>query len=280
MKTKYIKQVLNVLCGLWVSFSIQAQNAQWESPSNLANNTKIKGLYQIEVDDDSGQYIIEQEKGTLDISTLDEKDKGSYFWIVENIDTKTFQLYSNKQAGKLISINTDGTADVIEDQKLKSTELVFRTSQLGSKHTDRDSDIVAIGYITTQSLKRHGVEDCLCNRLSFGNNRYRVRDTGIRAKESSLPIPKDNLLEISGLTLYPNPMGDKVNYNLVSEKSGKVKIIIFDITGKALINNIGMLNGKDTLEGNIDTSSLRSGLYIMNIELPDGEKLTKKLIKE
>ncbi|PZU80923.1 MAG: hypothetical protein DI529_16135 [Chryseobacterium sp.] len=74
--------------------------------------------------------------------------------------------------------------------------------------------------------------------------------------------------DLSELTLYPNPAKNLIRIDSLQNIKD---IQIFDISGKKL------LSAKTDL---VDISSLRSGNYIVNISLKNGEKISKKIIKE
>jgi len=59
-------------------------------------------------------------------------------------------------------------------------------------------------------------------------------------------------------------------------KTGNLKIQIFNIEGKLLSNQ----NLKFEKQASIDVSQLSSGLYFLNIEDINGNRTTKKFMKE
>ncbi len=279
MIKKYKKIALGVLCVLWISLSMKAQVFHKQHPSISSSKTQTKGLYLIEIDTDTNQYVYERIDGTLGIDKLNNKDSGFYFWIVENNDNRTFQLYSAKQKGKLISIRSNGTAEMISDHQSKSTELVFRLSQIGSKKTSKNTDIVATGYITTQTLKQYGIKECQCNGLSLGNNRFKIHHAKMSDGNTNIPTQDKIISEPIGLTLHPNPTENLVNFRLIGKTNGKISLSLLDVTGKALMNTTDILNKNGISEGNINITSLNSGYYTIKATLPDGQTLIKKIIK-
>ena len=74
------------------------------------------------------------------------------------------------------------------------------------------------------------------------------------------------------LTLYPNPASDKI---FISTKETKLwNAVIFTITGKKIVS-------KEILNGSVDVSSLKTGVYIIKIYDNLGtQKLLKKIVVE
>jgi hypothetical protein len=76
----------------------------------------------------------------------------------------------------------------------------------------------------------------------------------------------------NGISIYPNPMKDKLNFEF--EHNNIQKIEIFNITGKTLFEKT-KIKQKET----IDLSKFNDGVYIINIQT-DNELVTTKIIKE
>ncbi len=83
-----------------------------------------------------------------------------------------------------------------------------------------------------------------------------------------------------GLTVYPNPAQYQVNFRLVSEQAGQAVITLYDLTGRALVSTTDYIDGIHTLQGNIGIGPLPAGVYILEVQLPDGKAITKKIIKK
>mgnify|MGYP006428250129 CR=1 FL=1 len=79
----------------------------------------------------------------------------------------------------------------------------------------------------------------------------------------------------AGITMYPNPVQDKVSVNLSQFNEEAKQLSVYDVTGK-LINNY-TIDNQDNYE--INMSNYASGLYIVKIETASGQ-WQHKLIKE
>lgn len=179
----YIQRWL--LLGLWVAIPATAQDINSLSPSSLPFGGYITGLYHLEADDGSGDYLQEQANGTLTKAVLNTTESGFYFWLVENVYANTFWLYSASQPEQLLQINTDGSIQWTTDPDEETAQLHFRMYPEGPQRTAADAatGITAIGYITTGRLPAgYGNTDCQCNFLTIGSNaRFRLHDSGIQA---------------------------------------------------------------------------------------------------
>ena len=77
---------------------------------------------------------------------------------------------------------------------------------------------------------------------------------------------------------FPNPTKGKINFRIKSSDINKLKIDIFDITGKKVINkNISITDGGTS---SIDIGTLTPNVYFLRIYLPNGSLFeTVKIIK-
>ena len=84
--------------------------------------------------------------------------------------------------------------------------------------------------------------------------------------------------ESLSIAAFPNPTKGKVNFRVKSSDVKKLKIDIFDITGRLVGNKeINILTGETST---IDISTLTPNIYFMRIYLPDGSLFeTVKIIK-
>ena len=93
------------------------------------------------------------------------------------------------------------------------------------------------------------------DRIVFDNN-------------ATLNIEQFNTNEIS---IYPNPAKNVVNISANSE----IKMVrVLDITGKLVLTENALSNNS------INVSNLKTGVYILNVTLANGNQSTKKLIKQ
>ena len=81
-----------------------------------------------------------------------------------------------------------------------------------------------------------------------------------------------NEIVASELTIYPNPVYDKLNIQVSSAENIKY-IEIFDTTGKR------MLARKKNPSDSINFNNLRNGLYFIKIVLEDNAVFYKKIVK-
>ncbi|MDW3210146.1 MAG: putative Ig domain-containing protein [Reichenbachiella sp.] len=138
---------------------------------DLTMDQQIKGIFSLELA--SGDYLKEMPDGTLSTEAFDEADEHFYFWIIENITTRTFQLHSAATASSVFSLTSDGTASLTTDFGLESAQLMLRMDPAGPLRTLPldDSSPEAIGSIITGAISSYaGVADCECYGLSFAGS--------------------------------------------------------------------------------------------------------------
>ena len=93
---------------------------------------------------------------------------------------------------------------------------------------------------------------------SFGYHYYR--------NYPPLEVPENKLQNI---IFYPNPAGDKI---FIKTPINKLSILITDINGRTVISH------ENPNSNEIDVSSLKPGMYFLNIQSSEGN-ITKKFIK-
>jgi hypothetical protein len=79
-------------------------------------------------------------------------------------------------------------------------------------------------------------------------------------------------LNLTKISVYPNPTYHGISITITPATS-KIKVIsIYDVTGKPVKISRGNLK-------HLDISELHSGVYLMKIELENGDQATKKIVK-
>ena len=81
--------------------------------------------------------------------------------------------------------------------------------------------------------------------------------------------------EAAGISMYPNPVEDKVTLDLSQFNEQARQLSLYDVTGK-LINNY-TIDNQENYE--INMSNYASGVYIVKIETASGQ-WQRKLIKD
>lgn len=85
----------------------------------------------------------------------------------------------------------------------------------------------------------------------------------------------DEFETISNIKLYPNPIKDKLFFDLPSGFNGKLNVEIFNVLGR----KIHVFNTKNIPSG-IDVSNINSGVYLLKIISEGNDSfVTKKIIK-
>ncbi|KAB8151642.1 T9SS type A sorting domain-containing protein [Kordia sp. TARA_039_SRF] len=282
MKKIHTLQLIAIISIFWAPWLTLAQDIQSLPSHVLSEEFQIKGLYQLQADDGSNKYLKEQ-KGELILEKMVVTDESFYFWVVENIQSKTFQLYSAKQQGKLVAINAKGIAKMVTDYSLKETKLVFRMPSTGPKRSKADTNTIAIGYISTLKVSDYLLPDCQCNKIQLSNGRFRVLGTTIeRAIGTTTPVKTPQAIENSteALRIYPNPANAVVNYSLNVQEKDTANIFIYNLNGKQLVATTKTTDGKEILQGQIHIEQLPAGMYILKLQLQNGETLMKKVVKK
>ena len=84
--------------------------------------------------------------------------------------------------------------------------------------------------------------------------------------------------EINSITVYPNPVGDKVNISLHTVESMTLNFEIINMTGE-ILQRMQTEAGRGSNHYILSTGSLHSGIYSLRISSDKGYVLNKKLVK-
>jgi hypothetical protein len=83
---------------------------------------------------------------------------------------------------------------------------------------------------------------------------------------------------INSITVYPNPVGDKVNISLHTVESMTLNFEIINMTGE-ILQRMQTEAGRGSNHYILSTGSLHSGIYSLRISSDKGYVLNKKLVK-
>lgn len=126
----------------------------------------------------------------------------------------------------------------------------------------------------------------------FHGNDYAIPDCNqpvITSSQSASAVEKSGGVSAVTLTdkltitndkfaMYPNPVNDVVNINLISEYRGNVKLTILDASGKT-VKITSVKKEQSKYSGGVAVSSLKPGLYFISVEMPKGQSYVTKFLK-
>lgn len=88
---------------------------------------------------------------------------------------------------------------------------------------------------------------------------------------------KENISPVSVLDLSPNPSTNETRIGLTMKREEKVKIVVYDITGKEILWPLNSKLPAGNHQTLINTENLKEGVYFVKVITPDGS-LNKKLV--
>ncbi len=112
------------------------------------------------------------------------------------------------------------------------------------------------------------IQDSNKDVLFFGTNKgmYTYKTTMTRARD-------EDMLE-NDVSVYPNPVQDKLNVRVQNKTSGIVEIQITDVNGKPVLSPRLISTGLTTL----DVSHIPAGYYVLHVSGQDGQ-ITRPVVK-
>ena len=115
-------------------------------------------------------------------------------------------------------------------------------------------------FLIITSLENHG-GSCV------GLSEIRIETSGITTSTEDIAD-----LDVTQLSVYPNPADNVTQLNISSKESITAQMIINDMSGKNVYEEQIRINTGDN-QFNIDTSSLTSGQYTININSGDSNSI-------
>jgi Secretion system C-terminal sorting domain len=156
-------------------------------------------------------------------------------------------------------------------QEINSSKFVVERSSNGGAYT-AIGDVTAAG--NSSSTRTYSFIDIAPIR---GINLYRLR---IVDKDNQFRMSWTRQVRNEGLanvSVYPNPVQDKLTVNIQADKAIAGQVIITDVNGKAVYNKaINMIQGENIIP--VDAAALQSGTYFIKVLL-EGDMIVRKFNK-
>lgn len=96
----------------------------------------------------------------------------------------------------------------------------------------------------------------------------------LRSELYELKVTKPDNVNYPQISVYPNPVQGELKMNF--EKEGPYKLVLTDMTGRKVVENIFELKGK--FEHSLSTSNLASGVYYLSLLLNNEQVYKQRLI--
>jgi Secretion system C-terminal sorting domain/CARDB len=156
-------------------------------------------------------------------------------------------------------------------QEINSSKFVVERSSNGGAYTPI-GDIAAAGNST--NTRTYSFIDIAPVR---GINLYRLR---IVDKDNQFRMSWIRQVRNEGLanvSVYPNPVQDKLTVNIQADKAVAGQVIITDVNGKAVYNKaVNMIQGENIIP--VDAAALQAGTYFIKVLL-EGDMIVRKFNK-
>lgn len=160
-----------------------------------------------------------------------------------------------------------------------STQFENNSSRFVVERSKDGRNYTSIGEITaagnSNSIRQYSLTD---SKPFKGNNYYRLRI-----------IDKDNQFRLSdiqrlkndgatGITIFPNPVRNKLTISINADKASDGQLIITDVSGKAVYSKAVKLSDGNTIVP-VELNSISAGTYLLKIQLKD-EVIIQKFNKQ
>ena len=160
-----------------------------------------------------------------------------------------------------------------------STQVENNSSRFVVERSKDGRTYTSIGEVTaagnSNTVRRYSLTD---NKPYKGNNYYRLRiiDKDNQFKLSDIQRLKND--GATGITIFPNPVRDKLTISINADKVSDGQLIITDVSGKAVYSKaVRLLDGNTIVP--VELNSISAGTYLLKIQLKD-EVIVQKFNKQ
>jgi hypothetical protein len=156
------------------------------------------------------------------------------------------------------------------------------TNETGVSYYEVDRSIDGINFTSINNTKAKGlanyeIED---NHLPIDASTlyYRIKSIGVDGtfKYSSIAKLTIHNSQLTTFSIYPNPVKDVLNIDFNQSDNNKYSINITSIDGKQVYKNENIVAINNHIS--INANNLSSGVYLLDIIKPDGEKWIKTIV--
>ena len=96
---------------------------------------------------------------------------------------------------------------------------------------------------------------------------------GIRLTKGQINSVKEIAQVNNYLSVYPNPANDVLNINMDNKAGAATAYAVVDVTGRTVLSGNASAN-----QFNVSLSSVKPGLYFVQVMLNDGSVATKRIV--
>ena len=186
---------------------VNAQDFTTVTIADLQAGSVVKGIYLLELGDNTGMYLKEESNGTLASAPLDKSDERFYFWVSENTNTRTFQLHSASTQGAVIMLKENGSFEITPERNTQAANLLLRMDSQGPLRDTSELATIALASVITQALDDYtGTADCRCYGFSLENEtliKFHKRDFS-QEGYTHFPISKTSSSSTSSVSQNTN----------------------------------------------------------------------------
>ncbi len=223
----------------------------WSNPSNLTGSGSL--LFFEATDIEHGNELWKSDgtpAGTQLVKDITPGFSGTYPYFLTNTN------------GRLFFVNND----------------VLWTSDGSTNGTNAVDDKNLQGVFSIGNLTAFGNKLCFTASSNiYGNEMWAGNSFSQKVEDLSVSNPTI-ISEVNALTIiYPNPAGNTLHVNFGASLTGKIALVITDVSGKPLITNKALQGGTSA---QINISNLPAGTYFLKIiSTKSDENAVKKFVK-
>ncbi|WP_045687090.1 phospholipase D-like domain-containing protein [Hymenobacter sp. AT01-02] len=120
------------------------------------------------------------------------------------------------------------------------------------------------------------VHDALITNQFYQEFARRIADQNAGVSVCSLVLANKTAVQQSAVHVYPNPTSGSFQLRMHSDKARSARVVLRDATGRIVLDQTKTLNGQEV---SVDASSLRAGLYLVQIETTESTQISRVVVQ-
>lgn len=167
-------------------------------------------------------------------------------------------------------MKAEGTTALLEWE----TESELNSSHFEIERSETGRDWVAIGLVPAKNIPGESAEYLYTDQnITAKRIYYRLKMTDRDSTFAYSQIRSVAFGTESEVAAYPNPVGSEGDIQILLGEKGIKSVRIYDLAGKLVLKS-GIADVK------VNVQELPAGKYILHIEMQDGSKISRTILKK
>ncbi len=230
-------------------------------------------------------YCFNDSSGSISLAIDSGRSPFTYIW--SNGDTTA--TIANLPAGNYEVTVTDSLGSTRQAYFTITQPTLLQTGYIVKRSTGTDGTIkvlVAGGVAPYQYtwLDNVGINDSAKN-LAPGAYYITITDQNGCFKADTIEVYLDSMVQaingiasIQSISLYPNPVNDLLHFDIQTNTTGSLELVVTDLMGRELVRHSQVVVS-NSVSGNLNLEGLPAGMYLVRVRMEGANGQVFKIFK-